>query len=253
MDGTQKEEAKFLASLRAKSRIFDPTKSPLRKYQEYVIGDGNLITLLKYELIITSLSWIPGVSGIFLRKYFYKYLFKEKLVNVIFGKNIDIFNPHGISIGKNCLIGDNCLLEAKTDGKIFIGNNVQISRGTLIRCAAGSIEIGDNTGIASYSHIAAMGTKVKLGENVLIAAYSYVIGGAGYGLGKVDIPLCTQPRLGKGIIIEDDVWLGAGVYVIDGNKIGTGSVIGAGSVVTKDIPEYSIAVGVPAKVIKKRR
>ncbi|MCX7595635.1 MAG: acyltransferase, partial [Fischerella sp.] len=56
----------------------------------------------------------------------------------------------------------------------------------------------------------------------------------------------------KGIIIEDDCWLGHGVTVLDGVTIGKGSVIGAGAVVTKDIPPYSVAVGIPAKVVKSR-
>lgn len=56
----------------------------------------------------------------------------------------------------------------------------------------------------------------------------------------------------KGIVIEDDCWLGTGVKILDGVTIGKGSVIGAGAVVTKNIPSYSVAVGVPAKVISKR-
>ncbi len=56
----------------------------------------------------------------------------------------------------------------------------------------------------------------------------------------------------KGIVIEDDCWLGFGVKVLDGVTIGKGSVIGAGAIVTKDIPPFSIAVGVPARVIKSR-
>ncbi len=250
MDNDRQKE---LLSLKTKQRIFNGRKSYLKKYQEITVGKQNFISLLKYELIITLFSWIPGALGIVLRKYFYKYLFKPKLENVIFGKNIDIFNPNKIKIGKNCLIGDNCLLEAKTGGSISIGNNVCIGRGTLIRTGLGSIEIGDNTGLAAYSHVSAHGTKVRLGKSVAIAAYSYINGSAGYDFGSFDKPMTDQPVYGKGIVIEDDVWLGAGVYVLDGNNIGTGSVIGTAAVVTKDIPEYSIAVGVPAKVIKKRR
>ena len=55
-----------------------------------------------------------------------------------------------------------------------------------------------------------------------------------------------------GIVIEDDVWLGFGVIVLDGVRIGKGAVIGAGAVVTKDIPEGAIAAGIPARVIKMR-
>lgn len=248
-----KNRQKELRAMKTRLRIFDSRKSYLRKYQEITVGDQNLIFLFKYELIITTLSWIPGALGILLRKFFYKYLFKPKLRNVIFGKNIDIFNPRNIKIGKNCMIGDNCLLEAKPGGNISIGNDVGIGRGTLIISALGSIEIGDNVSIAAYSHIAAIGTKVKIGKDVGIAAYSYIIGTAGYDLNSFDKPMVDQPITdSKGIVIGNDVWLGAGVYVIDGCNVGTGSVIGAGSIVTKNIPEYSIAVGIPAKVIKKR-
>ena len=246
------DQEKELRALKTKLRVFDSQKSYLRKYQEITVGNQDLISLLNYELIITTFSWIPGALGILLRKYFYAHLFKPKLRNVIFGKNIDIFNPRNIKIGKRCLIGDNCLIEAKPGGNISIGNNVGIGRGTLIRSGLGSVKIGDNTSIAAYSHIAAIGTKVKIGEDVGIAAYSYIIGAAGYAFDSLDKPLIDQPVIGKGIVIGDDVWLGAGVYVIDGCNVGTGSVVGAGSVITRDIPEYTIAVGVPAKVIKKR-
>jgi len=246
-------QGKELLSLKTKRRVYDTKKSYLKKYQEIVVGNQNFISLLKYDLIITAFGWIPGALGVVLRKNFYKYLFKPKLKNVIFGKNIDIFNPNKIKIGENCLIGDNCLLEAKIGGSIFIGNNVGIGRGTLIRCGFGSIEIGDNSVLAAYSHVSAQGTTVKLGKNVAVAAYSYINGAAGYDFSSFDRPMADQPIVGKGIIVEDDVWLGAGVCVIDSNVIGKGSVVGAGAVVTKDIPKYSIALGVPAKVVKKRR
>ncbi len=248
-DKIQKE----LHSLGTKLRVFDSQESYLRKYQMIAVGNQKLVSLIRYELIITTLGWLPGALGVFLRKHFYAHLFKPKLENVIFGKNVDIFNPNKIKIGKNCLIGDNCLLDAKTDGRISIGDNVSIGRGSLIRCGLGSIEIGDNVSMAAYSHIAAMHTKVKLGKNILVGAYSYIIGDPNPDISSVSVPMIYQsPKAGKGIVVEDDVWLGGGVSVLDGINIGTGSVIGAGSVVTKDIPKYSIAAGVPAKVIKKR-
>jgi galactoside O-acetyltransferase len=66
-------------------------------------------------------------------------------------------------------------------------------------------------------------------------------------------PIREQGITAQGIVIEDDVWLGAGVTVVDGVTIGRGSIIGAGAVVTTDIPPYSIAVGIPAKPVKDRR
>ena len=250
MDNNKQEERRLLTT---KSRVFDSQKSNLKKYQMITVGERNLISLLKYEWIITTFGWIPGALGVFLRKHLYPYLFKPKLTNVIFGKNVDIFNPDKIRIGKNCLIGDNCLLEAKTDGSISIGDDVSIGRGCLIRCGLGSIEIGNNTRIAAYSHISAIGATVKLGRNVLVASYCCIIGDSSPNVSLADVPMiCQSTTNSKGIVIGEDIWLGAGVSVLDGVNIRTGSVIGAGSVVTKDIPEYSIAVGVPARVIKSR-
>ena len=65
-------------------------------------------------------------------------------------------------------------------------------------------------------------------------------------------PICQQGNSYKGIVIEEDSWLGSGVRVLDGVTIGRGSVVGSGAVVTKSLPPYSIAVGVPAKVIGRR-
>jgi acetyltransferase-like isoleucine patch superfamily enzyme len=93
---------------------------------------------------------------------------------------------------------------------------------------------------------------VNLGKDVAVAANSYLIGSAGYEFTPDTGPMIENPKVGQGIRIEDNVWLGAGVYVTDGNSIGSGSIIGAGSIVTKDIPRESIAVGVPAEVVKTK-
>ena len=68
-----------------------------------------------------------------------------------------------------------------------------------------------------------------------------------------NIPIREQGITAQGIVIEDDVWIGASAVILDGVTIGRGSVIGAGAVVTQDIPPYSLAVGSPAKPIKDRR
>jgi len=67
------------------------------------------------------------------------------------------------------------------------------------------------------------------------------------------MPIINQGIISKGIKIEDDVWIGSNSTVLDGVTIGRGSVIGAGSVVTQDIPPFSVALGVPAKLIKERK
>ncbi|GGG07680.1 hypothetical protein GCM10010913_31840 [Paenibacillus aceti] len=115
----------------------------------------------------------------------------------------------------------------------------------------GSIEIGENCSINSFCHINGNGG-LKIGNNVRIATNCTLIP-ANHIFSDPNIPITFQGETREGITIEDDVWLGAGVKVLDGVVIGRGSVIGAGSVVNKSIPPFSIAVGIPAKVIKKRK
>lgn len=116
-----------------------------------------------------------------------------------------------------------------------------------------SIVIGDNVNIETDCHISAI-NKVSIGNNVLIASFVYISDhthGNVNELGTPILPPLEQPLFSKGpIIIEDDVWLGEKVSVMAGVHIGRGAIIGANSVVTKDIPAYAIAVGSPARVIK---
>jgi len=95
-------------------------------------------------------------------------------------------------------------------------------------------------------------SKISIGSYVMIAHNVMIIGG-NHNIERTDIPMMRQGEGKQGdIIIEDDVWIGAGAIILTGVTIGKGSVIGAGSIVTKSIPSYSIAVGNPAIVIKKR-
>lgn len=113
------------------------------------------------------------------------------------------------------------------------------------------LTIGDNVTLNVYCHIACtneirIGNDVLVGSNVLITDHSH---------GKIEMdgrPFAQRALLSKGpVIIEDNVWIGDKACIMPGTTIGTGSIIGAGAVVTKDIPPYSIAAGVPAKVISR--
>lgn len=110
-----------------------------------------------------------------------------------------------------------------------------------------NITIGNNTVIGSYCHIWGQGG-VKIGNNVLIAAHCCITSLTHTYKYKT---IQEGPIIKSSITIEDDVWLGYGVYILPGICIGRGSVVGAGSVVIKDIPPYSVVVGNPAQVIKK--
>jgi acetyltransferase-like isoleucine patch superfamily enzyme len=231
-------------------------KSWVKKYQLYFIGTEKIGDLVKYELILSLFGSFPGAVGLFLRKFFFKFLFKKVGNNVIFGKNITIRHSTRISLGDSVIIEDNAVLDAKGFGhsQIVINEEVTISRNAIIRTKGSLLNIGSHSNIGANCIIASnQNSPVSIGENVLVAAYCYIIGGGNYSYDKLDVPIMDQGMISKGgIVIEDNVWLGAGVKILDGVRIGTGSIIGTGSVVTRDIPEFSVAFGFPAKVVKKR-
>ena len=158
-----------------------------------------------------------------------------------------------LRLGKNVLVGDRVIIyQAKEGGPIELGDRVAVLRDTAIETGfGGSISIGPETWIQPRNQINAylgsihIGRSVDIAPNCALYAYDH-----GFDL---DRPIREQPLTTKGdIIIEDEVWMGVGVIVLNGVRIGKGAVIAAGSVVVKDIPEYAIAVGVPARVVKMR-
>ena len=233
--------------------LLDTKESALKKYMKLVIGKKSFWALLNYEIIVTLFSWVPGALGYFLRKIFYPKLFKKCGKGVVFGKGLTIRHPSKIEIGDNVVIDDFCVLDAKGDNNegIKIGNNVILARNTVVSCKGGNILIDDNTNI-SYNCIIHSESNVKLGKNILIAAYCYIIGGGMHSFERTDIPIIQQGSISKGITIEDNCWLGADVKILDGVTLGRDSVVGAGSVVNKNIPPFSVCAGIPAKVVKNR-
>ena len=168
-------------------------------------------------------------------------------------KNVKIFYPDKISLGKNVLIEHDAVLHAmsKSCVSMRIGDNTHICQHAVLQTGGGTIKIGSNCLIKPFSTLHCLGG-IQIGDNVIIAPSSAIIAQT-HVYASRSTPIISQGERGKGIIIEDDVWIGVGAKVLDGVTIGTGSIIGAGAVVTKDIPPFSIAAGVPAKVIKNRK
>lgn len=112
-------------------------------------------------------------------------------------------------------------------------------------------EIGNHSGLDAYSKI--QSCKLKIGNDVMIGEHLYIIGG-GHIFEDKNVPMRLQGNLPKSSLeICDDVWIGAHVIITKGcSKIGRGSVIGAGSVVTHDVEEYSVVAGNPARILRKR-
>jgi acetyltransferase-like isoleucine patch superfamily enzyme len=229
-------------------------KSNLGKYQEMVIGNQGKWALIKYELLILFFGPLPGALGFITRKVFFKKLFKQVGKNVIFGRNLVLRHPHKVVIGDNVIIDDDCLIDAKGESNsgIEIGEYVTIGRFSSLVCKDADISVGSHVNIgSSVKIIVANKGKIEIGSQIDIGSGCHFSGGS-YDYSQSDVLPSTQRLATKGIVVEDLAWIGAGVIVLDGVHIGAKSIVGAGAVVTHDIPANSIAFGVPAEVVKQR-
>ncbi len=145
-----------------------------------------------------------------------------------------ILGAHNVTAGKNFTFGRRCEFYAQDSlkypaGKIQIGDNVALNSGVILNAdCGGQIKIGNN---------------VLVGPNVILRA-------SNHNTESVDQAIRYQGHTPGQIVIEDDVWIGAGTLMLPNVTIGRGSVIGAGSVVTKDVAPYSVVAGNPAKFIR---
>ena len=134
-------------------------------------------------------------------------------------------------------------------GKLILekcGKNVNIERGAIF---SSRITLGDNSGIGIN---ASLSGKVTIGDNVMMGPNCtfYCVN---HAFDRLDIPMREQGfQTEKPIVVGNDVWIGGHVIVLPGVHIGNGAIIGAGAVVTNDVPDYAIVGGNPAKVLKYR-
>jgi acetyltransferase-like isoleucine patch superfamily enzyme len=156
-------------------------------------------------------------------------------------------NPFIHKRGKNTIIRFNSRMDLFPFNKFEIGANSIVEDFATINNGVGDVSIGNNVGIGLSNVIIG---PVKLGHYVMLAQ-NIVISGLNHGYEDVTMPPRMQKVATKLITIDDDVWIGANCVITAGVTIGKHAVIGAGSVVTKDIPQFSVAVGNPARVIKK--
>ncbi len=153
------------------------------------------------------------------------------------------------------LIRYGCFISTKA--KVQFTRRISFGKGTVVKSYAiiqtneGAISIGKNCAISSFNHISTVLASINIGDNVRISPNVSIIGVSRI-YRKKDVLIVDQGYRHKGIEIGDDVFIGAGAVILDGCHIGTGAVIGAGSVVDRDVPPYSIVFGAPAKVIFHR-
>lgn len=205
------------------------------------------------EYVLTGLlGGLPSPIGAMMRSIFYQPFIGKIKLSASIQPGVRLTGIKNIEIGNSVRIRKGSRISSKGN-RIIIRDNVWMDYDSDIRAFSGYgglVEIGEGTHIGPGVYITGPG-KVTIGRNCLIAVQSMLIAN-NHVFSDLNVPIHSQGLVCKGIQIEEDCWLGAGVKVLDGVTIGRGSVIGAGSVITRDIPAYSVAVGVPAKVIRQR-
>lgn len=204
--------------------------------------------------ITTLVSWIPLSQGLAIRRFLYSKILGKLGKSVYIEPGVEFLNTSAIEIGNGVKLLRGVRLDSQgKNSKILVGDDVQFAHGVDIKVGRDDcqIKIGDRASFGPYTVIHGPGN-ITIGKHCLIAAHCGIYA-TNHQFADRDRKIRDQGLTREGIVIEDDCWLGHGVSVLDGVTIGEGSVIGAGAVVTKTIPPYSVAVGVPARVISQRR
>lgn len=207
--------------------------------------------LLEQTLMAVA-GWIPTVLGLGLRSILYRLMMRmdgwvaiENGVRLRFADNI--------RLGYGVYLDQGVYLHACPNG-IDIGPETIVMHGAVLHVynfrdlPHAGIKIGRNSLIGEYSVIRGQGG-VQIGDRVYTSPFTQIIA-VNHVFDDPHRPFVEQGITADGIVIEDDVWLGAGAIITDGVRVGQGAVVAAGAVVTKDVPAHTVVGGVPARPIK---
>jgi acetyltransferase-like isoleucine patch superfamily enzyme len=205
---------------------------------------------LDLMLYLAEQSW-NGLRGTVLSLRF-------KRAGVCFvGRNVRLRFARNIEIGRYATIGDGTILSGLGRNGLRLGARVNIGAysrlivGTDVARPGSHIHIGDGCGIGEYSSVGGSGG-ISIGRNTIIGQY-FSAHPENHNFKDLSRPIREQGTTRMPIGIEEDCWLGARVTVLGGVTIGKGCVIAAGSVITRDVPPFSIVAGVPGRVVGSRR
>ena len=197
-------------------------------------------------------GWIPTLLGVGVRGLFYRLILHMDGLAAIESRVRLRFADH-IKLGHGVYLDENVYLHACPQG-IEIGPRTIVMHGALLHVynfrdmPQSGIKIGSDSLIGEYSVIRGQGG-VQIGDRVYTSPFTQIIA-VNHVFDDPNRPFVEQGITAEGIVIEDDVWLGAGAIITDGVRVGKGAVVAAGAVVTKDVPPHTVVGGVPAKPIK---
>lgn len=203
---------------------------------------------------LTLLRLIP----FFVRGCFQRLFFGSSAGLVLVGQGASIRFARHLHAGRDLIVEDYAEINCLARQKIVFGDRVSIGKFAIIRPANAyggemgeGLQVGNNSNIGPYCYIGCSGL-IRIGNNVMMSPRVSIYA-ENHVFEDPALPMKDQGVNRQFVVIEDDCWIAANSIILAGVTIGKGSVIAAGSVVTKDIPPYSIAAGVPAQIIKQRQ
>jgi acetyltransferase-like isoleucine patch superfamily enzyme len=196
---------------------------------------------------------VPTVAGIALRGLAYRLILQMDGLAAI-ENQVRLRCANYIRLGRGVYLDQNTYLHAGPHG-IELGENTIVMHGAVLHVynfrdlPNARIKIGRDCLVGEYSVIRGQGG-VQIGDRVYTSPFTQIIA-VNHVFDDPDRPFIDQGITAQGIVIEDDVWLGASAVITDGVRVGKGSVVAAGAVVTRDVPPHTVVAGVPARPIKQ--
>lgn len=204
-----------------------------------------LVTLMRMSM------WL--LRGTFLRLFFKK---SEGLVFV--GPSAKILYKSHLSVGRNFIAERGCEINCLSKSGMIFGDKVTIGTYAVIRPSntyggdiGEGLKIGSNSNIGPYSYIGCSG-KIEIGSQVMISPRVSIYA-ENHNFDNAEEPMKEQGVTRGYVKIEDDCWIASNSVILSGVTIGQGSVVAAGSIVTKDVPPFSVVAGNPARILKTRK
>ncbi len=204
------------------------------------------------QTVMAAAGWVPSVAGVALRAIAYKSILHMDGVAAI-EAGVRVRFAGNIHLGEGAYIDEAVYLHA-TPGGIEIGAGSFIMHGAILHVynfrdlPHAFIRIGRDSLIGEYNVLRGQGG-ITIGDRVYTAPLAQLLA-VNHVYDDPTRPMVDQGITAQGIVVEDDVWIGAGAIITDGVRIGRGAVVAAGAVVTSDVPAHTVVGGVPARVLK---
>lgn len=205
------------------------------------------------QVLFLLFAWVPTVVGIALRALAYRLVLKMDGIAAI-ENNVRLRYANLIKLGRNVYIDHGCYLHA-CPGGISLGDNTFVMHGAVLHVynfrnlPHAQISVGRDCLIGEMNVLRGQGG-ITIGDRVFTAPLVQILA-VNHVYEDPQVPMVEQGITAEGIVVGDDVWIGAGAILTDGISVGKGAVIAAGAVVTKDVPPHTVVGGVPAKILRR--